>query len=79
MIATITWAGTPYSFSARASASACWFQKFTPFWMRAGVMKIGRYSFQDLTRSAGREMASRMDCLRSTSRNRSTSCSPAKP
>lgn len=79
MIETMISAGTPYSFSARARSSACLFQKSTPRLMRASLMKIGRYSFHCLTRSAGREIASRIDCLRFTSRNSPISCSPAKP
>ncbi len=79
MIATITWAGTPYSRSARARVSACCFQNATPWAMRASVMKIGRYSFHGLTRSAGREMASRIACLRSTVANIARSGASAKP
>jgi hypothetical protein len=55
------------------------FQKSTPLLMRASVMKIGRYSLHGLTFSAGREMASRIACLRSTWSNSPVSCSAAKP
>ncbi|MNZ51180.1 hypothetical protein D3C78_689880 [compost metagenome] len=79
MIATITCAGTPYSRSARASVSAWRFQNSTPWAMRASVMKIGRYSFHGLTRSAGREIASRIGCLRSAPANISRSEASAKP
>ena len=59
-MATIISLGTPYFCSARASASAFFFQNLMPPRVRFFVTKIGRYSYQGLP-SAGRAMASNIE------------------